>query len=577
MKRSLALICSLFILLALAPPGSAAAAKSYSADRFDVDIAVQQGGALKVSETVVFRFAGGPFTFVFRELPIARTDGITDIQATLDGGLLPEGSAPGQVEITGANPIRVEWHFAPTSDSVHTFGLTYLAHGVVSQEANADALNWQALPSDYAYPIGKSTVTVRWADTTGKLVGAPQVTQGRASVETRDAEAIYTATDLRANTRLTIGLRYERGSLIAALPQWQASQIQAQAQAREAAARQAQWVPFFILISALVFFGITLGLLLFWSRYRRESFAPGGALLPNRPPDDLPPAIAGALNGSSPAWPNALATLFDLAQRGVIQIDEIPGRGWFKSRDFALQLLAEPKGLRPHEQALLALLFESKKGKRTTIKMSEVARNVQGRWKIFGDTLKQEMLDLRLLDPVRQKARRGLNIASGVLISFGAVASIGGLFLVNDLGGWFELIPLSVVGAAVVGFVLASEVSPLSEEGARRAAQWQDFYRYLRLLARGKENIFRTDLFELYLPYAATYGLAEQWAKYFQKQSGVQIPSWFHALASSGSRDGSEMGAFVAMMSASNSAGGAGSGAAGAAGAAAGGGASGAG
>ena len=57
----------IFILLfGLLLPASAGAAKDYWAERFDVDLEIQPDGALVVTETVVFRFEGGPFTYYFR-------------------------------------------------------------------------------------------------------------------------------------------------------------------------------------------------------------------------------------------------------------------------------------------------------------------------------------------------------------------------------------------------------------------------------------------------------------------------------------------------------------------------------
>ena len=119
----------LFVLLGLllAPGSVAAAGKSYSADRYDVDLAIQNDGSLLVTETLVFRFVGGPFRYVFRELVLDESDGVADIQASMDGAALPTGKNAGQVEIGGGNPTKVTWHFGPVSDSTHTFVLKYRA------------------------------------------------------------------------------------------------------------------------------------------------------------------------------------------------------------------------------------------------------------------------------------------------------------------------------------------------------------------------------------------------------------------------------------------------------------------
>jgi hypothetical protein len=86
--------------------------------------------------------------------------------------------------------------------------------------------------------------------------------------------------------------------------------------------------------------------------------------------------------------------------------------------------------------------------------------------------------------------------------------------------------------------------------------------------------VTRPDIFTLYLPYAAGFGLLQNWARHFQREGVTAAPAWFHAAAAAG-EDGS-MAAFVAMSGSASSSGGSAAGA-GAAGGAAGGGAAGAG
>src|SRR5918993_4656847 len=120
-------------LLVLAAAG-AADAKDYHAARFDSRIEVQQGGTLKITETIVFVFSDGSFREVFRTIPTRYTDGVEFISASMDGTVLPEGDDPGQVEVRRKNGVRVTWHFAPVRNATHTFELTYLARGVATQE-----------------------------------------------------------------------------------------------------------------------------------------------------------------------------------------------------------------------------------------------------------------------------------------------------------------------------------------------------------------------------------------------------------------------------------------------------------
>ena len=78
----------LLLLIILAVPFSAGAAKSYRAERFDVDWNLTEAGVLEVTETVVFRFEGGPFTFVYRDL-LRSLDAPVPIEA---GDIDQEGS-----------------------------------------------------------------------------------------------------------------------------------------------------------------------------------------------------------------------------------------------------------------------------------------------------------------------------------------------------------------------------------------------------------------------------------------------------------------------------------------------------
>ncbi len=88
-------------------------------------------------------------------------------------------------------------------------------------------------------------------------------------------------------------------------------------------------------------------------------------------------------------------------------------------------------------------------------------------------------------------------------------------------------------------------ISPLSEEGLRQAVAWKSFSNYLRNVTRGREIVPSPDVFERYLPYAAAFGMATEWTKYFQKMSDMSVPGWFKGLQSS-----VEDGSFAAILAA---------------------------
>jgi uncharacterized membrane protein YgcG len=141
-------------------------------------------------------------------------------------------------------------------------------------------------------------------------------------------------------------------------------------------------------------------------------------------------------------------------------------------------------------------------------------------------------------------------------VGFGAGLLFGGFALGEGLL-WTGLIA-SVLGICAAAFILSIPVviygamySTLTPAGGEQAARWKGFAQYLKDVGKGREPAIRPDFFELYLPYAAVFGLGQKWAKYFEKLGGVPLPVWFHA-AAGGQAD---FGAMVAIMSSSDSAG----------------------
>jgi hypothetical protein len=542
-----------------------APAKTYRAEQFNQAITVQQDGSFLVKETVIFTFTGGPFTYVFRDLPTDKTDGIVVMSALMDEHTMQRGTEPGQVEIAPGNPVKVTWHFAPLSDQQHTFVLTYRVQGVVQKASNVDLLNWEVLPTKYDYAIRSSTTTVRYPER-AILLGAPQVTRGAAQVTTSPGIVTFMARDLSAGSLLEITLRFRAGSIIHAAPHWQ--QLQEQA--------QTLIVPY--LLGSLAIF-LALFLLAFW-HYRRyhhrsvlvEEYAGASTV----PPDELPPALVGAVvsPANTRSWNSALATIFDLASRGVLSIAQAPGpKKWCQLHpDFLIEQRSQPEGLRPYELGLISVLFQEKAGGLPSISISNLSRKYTNRYRRFTKPLRQEMIERGLLDADRQSVKTWLvGISMGIAIAAFSAAVVAAS-IAEPLGIWpVTFLPVGVALAGCATCILWLTFSPLTAQGKQEAAQWKAFSRYLKGTTRGREPVAGPETFGAYLVYAASFGFVDQWVKCFQRQGIVDVPPWFHSLATAKEQD---MAYFVTMITASHAAGSA-SGAGG--GGAAGGGASGAG
>lgn len=569
------LLLTLVICLLVAPVADAA--KSYGADRFDVDMTIMDDGSILVTETVVFRFVGGPFTTVFRDLVADETDGIDEIAASMDGRSLPSGTGPGQVEIKNGPTASVIWHFEPTSDAVHTFVLSYRMLGVIRQQSDADVLSFRAIPSEHDYDIASSTLRVTFP-AKARLTATPSVRKGSAAIETGPTQVVFRSGPIKDDRTLQVALNFERGSLISAPPQWQARRMQ-----------QDERAPIWIGVALATLVAGALALSNFWRKHARTSVSPQvGALRIMRPPSDLPPALAGMLKDDSAdaQWSQALGTMLDLARRGALVIEELAQRHWGQ-RDFTVLLAAIPPDLRPHEEALIKLFFTTKKGKveippgvGDVVKISDLQSRIGSHWKLFADPLKDEMRAAGLFDAERERVRRQFVMAATMVLVASTATFVAGLALLGTFGGWVMLTPIALFVVSMAAYVASYAYSPLSDAAVHEQPRWKGFADYLKAVAKGTEPFVGARLLEDYLPYAASFGQAEGWAKLFKQREGEDVLGWFRPLAAA---DGGSA-AFVAMMTATSSAGGSdgaggaggASGAAGGASGAAGGGASGA-
>jgi hypothetical protein len=555
----------LILAAAILAPARTAAAKDYSAERFDVQLALQPDGSLHLVETVVFRFEGGPFTYVTRELPTRKTDGISVLSAEMDGVALPRGEAPGQVEIGEGREVRVRWHFAPVHDAVHTFTLTYRAAGVAYQEDDRDVLAWTVLPREHAYRIDSATARLRYPSGLTPI-GRPEIDARRATIREVSADqdgAAVLAGEIRRNGTFTLTVRFPSATVAAPLPAWQQREMDIGAQA-----------PRWMLIAVLASASALLLLVMTWMHRPRSDEDRTSAEPEPQPPSELPIAIAGALqtHAGAPQLAHAMGTLLDLARRGVVEIEEQPSSGMFRQRAFRLEQHGSPAPLRPHEETVLAVAFEQSGQRVPQTDMAKAASRLTRRWSVCRQAVQDEMLALGLIDPERMAARQRLFRISTALLIVSIAAIAIALLLIRTSGPWPFLVPGALGLVTVAGYVLAQSISPLSDEGLRQSRRWRGFRRHLKSVAAGARPRVTND-FERFIGYAVAFGLGARWAKRLASQpGGSRVPEWFHAAEGSGD----SMGAFVAMMSSSASAG-SGAVGGGGTGAAAGGGSSGAG
>jgi hypothetical protein len=502
----------------------------YSADRYDARIEALEGGAIRVTETMVIRFESGSFTQFFRAIPVRMTDGIEIVSASMDDQPMSPGKAPGQIEISGNSNVRVTWRFPRTSPSMHSFDLQYVVRGVVRQEMDADVLAWRILPTEHRYQIASSAVDISLPSPPTMAPTLETRRVGDSSVRVSDRSVKIDARDIRANGWTQALIRLPRGSVINEPPAWQRHQIEVAETART-------WIiaGFIVIVGGFV--------LLFFVHQRYDPPARDFSTTAHwaMPPDALPPVIAGVvLANGSPRVEHAMAALVSLAERGELRIDE-QGR-LLGQRQFTITRAGARRPMSPYEEKLLEIIFDGEDG---TVSLGKARNRLMRQFRKFKTALEPVMQAAGLLDEDRRAVRRRFaQIATACLISAGVTAFALAL-MVERFGPWSMLIPAALAVVGVSALICFAAHTPLSNEGIQRARGWRGFRRHLRDIARDREPAPSDAVARQMLPYAIALGLAHSWASYLKKHRSA-APDWFRAVAATDGDSAVAFSTFVA-------------------------------
>jgi hypothetical protein len=567
--RRLAILVSLAAAVLAAAVHPAAAAKSYRAEHFHSRVLVEPGGSIVVTETIRFAFGPDEFTYVYRELPSRKTDGVTILDASMDGVPMARGKSAGQFEVKREdNRRRVIWHFPATSNASRTFTVTYRAAGVVWQDRDSDVLAWTLLPTRHEYAIDCASGEVAYPPDAARVAEA--VFDPPASDVRHEGQSVrFERCPFERNASWVVNLRFAPRSVAPVAPGWQRRSI-----------RNRENTPLFLGLGGLLLLAGLGGFVMFALSHRHARTETSGAVW--SPPDDLRPALAGTLisTGASAGWGPVLGAVMELARRGVLIVQSVEKPGLFKSQEVRISRGPAVADAAPHERVLLELLFNDKNGPRTSVTFSELAKTFASsrRWKRLKEAIASDLRTERLLDADRERTRGRVMLLGLVVMLLSIAGFIGSVALFDRVGEPVLSLPIALLIVGVAGMITGASLSPLSEEGHRRAGRWRAFKRTLGDASEASAGSAPGALqLERWLPYAVAFGTALAWTKRLQKQGVTLGPSWLAAVSQDGADGPAGIGATVAILSAGSSAGAHAGGHAGGVSGAAGGGASGAG
>lgn len=516
-RLSLFLLPLLFLLLLLlAPHPGEAQAKTYYWESFNVDIQVLADGDLRVAERQTLVFSGAPFSFGFRKVNTANTDGITDVSVR-EGDIVYEesfGRSPHifSVEDEG-DEVAINWYF-PQTTGRHSYTISYTAQNAVRTEPSGDQVFWNALPADLGERVENSTISITLpegieAGSTTALFGGSEGENIATSVSEDGRRVTFQLTQPRpSGTAVEVGVRFPSGQLNLETPAWQR-----QEQLNDA-------ISLFVLIaSLLIAVGGPLGALMVWYLFGRDPEAGPTPDYLTEPPDKTPPAVVGTLVDETAHIHDIMSTLVDLARRGYLTMTEKS-----QGKDYEFQRTDKPlSDLRPFERKMVEGIFSGQQ-----------KRDLEDLRYKFASRLTQIRNDLYKELEQRGYVRRS---PESVRTSYGCLSfGLGGIAVISffALPGIFGnsvstiICPSLALGAtAVLAFVFSRYMPAKTKKGAEKAAQWMAFKKYLQEIERHTNLEEATEIFEKYLPYAVAFGLERSWIRKFSAVPNTPIPPWY--------------------------------------------------
>ena len=488
--------------IAWAGPGN------YKAQRFDV-VARALNGNLDVTESIAFEFQSGTFTKVWRDIPASRTDGIQILGATMDGLPMTPGDGPGQFAVTGQNRTRVEWHFAQVGASVHRFDLHYVARGVAYREGDDDVLRWRALPSEHRYAIDASRIQFEPADARVTPLETRRV--GSAGIQVSSESVTIEASGIQANGWIIAELHYPAGHLAAVQPGWRSRDTQAR-----------QLAPTWAMAAAGIFIAGVLLIVSVRRSYPSPETFPRETTATDAPAP-LAAALAATLAANGRVWGNqAIATILDLADRGVLTVREVSRV--LGVRRYELSQVPGAHDLEPHEAEAIAIAFD---GTGDDVPLSKAQGRLGRQGRRFTNAVNADLLQLGLIDSDRKAVRNRLTSMALAMVLIGALGLAVAAALIPRYDAWPLLLPGALMVAGMVGLVVAATVTPLSDQGLIEAARWRGFKRHLKSVAAGAGDAVMT-FPSRWIVYAIAVGLGHPWARYLKRHPDF-APPWFSA------------------------------------------------
>ena len=363
-------------------------------DRIDVEIIILPDGNIDVTETQEYVF-NGAWNGGLRKIDISRIDGITNISLAEPG--IPYKRGPINKKYHYAvskklNSVEIKWRSrlpreAPYSNTHKTFILKYRALGAVRFHRKYDELYWKAIFEERASIVRYARAVVRFPESVKITPANFSVTlysraEGAHWEMKPEENAIYfEGRNVQPGQRFEIRIKFPKGIC--------------QYEPTLSNTLKYNIFPILPIAVPLLSIIITLGIMIYlYHRFGRDYEFFGNRSYYRSPPGELKPGVAGTLVDEKAGMREIVATLFDLARRGYIEIiEEQPEKLWiFKRREHLLRIKKDWENddeLDSYERYLLDHIFPRKRTPGTYTRVS----TLRNKFYRYVDKLKDEFFE----------------------------------------------------------------------------------------------------------------------------------------------------------------------------------------
>jgi hypothetical protein len=499
MKRFLfALAVSGLVSLAFA---NGALAKSWTYDRWDVDMTIEGDSGVKVVETQTFSFEGD-FSWVTRTIP--KTKGIWFDAVQVKGA---DGQAldPADVDIANSkSELSITVHFpklAPDARETKTWIFEYRAMNALGDFPDHDELYWNAVGPERDASIGEVVARVHLpgsfpAESIQQrlFVGPESSTYESLTHELLDPTTLqFIANQVIPGDYVTLVAGWPKGSVV----------FQHFDEPKTAWEKAWAWIQWPYYLSPLL---LLVWLIRRWHKGGRDPKGRSTIIAQYDPPDGQPPAIVGTLVDERVDQREVIATIIDLAVRGFLHITEEKKTGVFSKTTYTFEKKSGPSvsSLRPFERLMYEALFDG----RDVVELDDLKNSFYKDLKKIKESMYKETTEAGYFEGNPESTRLRYLVAA----------------LIIGLIGFFGLFIFIAWGVLLGVFAL---IMPRRSPKGVAAKEWAlGFKLYLHTAERYRVKAMTPETFERFLPYAMIFGVEKEWAERFSSILKTP-PSWY--------------------------------------------------